>query len=162
MKATFSIVFSNFFFFPHFVSVSTFPSFFLLVFLVRSFISLFSHMLFKSGCILHKLTRFLARMIACDRKNNEQEQTQTDTRKHVRLTCFVYFFSLSMQFLSISFFPSPFFFSVSSLSLLHVRAAMAAQSVILITLLTMIIIIFFLELFINCHWLMLMDRGTVC
>lgn len=51
-------------------------------------------------------------------------------------------FDIFLQFLSISFFFLPSFF-VSSLSLLHVRAAMAAQSVILITLLTMIIIIIF-------------------
>lgn len=42
------------FFFPHFVSSLLFPlSFFLSFSCVLSFLTLFSHMSFKSGCILH-------------------------------------------------------------------------------------------------------------
>lgn len=55
-------------------------------------------------------------------------------------------FSLSFEIQFLSIFSSLLFY-VNSLSLLHVRAAMAAQSVILITLLTIIIIIIF---FWNC------------
>lgn len=117
-----------------------FLSFFLC--LSRAFFpSLSSHISFKSGCILHKLTRISARMIACD-KNNEQEQTQW-----TRESMFVSLVSFSFSLFRCNFFRYIFFLSflfLYSLSLLHVRAAMAAQSVILIiTLLTMIIIIFF-------------------
>lgn len=67
-------VFTIYFFFLSLLS----PSLFLLSFflcLSRAFFRISSHMSFKSGCILHKLTSISARMIACD-KNNEQEQTQ--------------------------------------------------------------------------------------
>lgn len=98
MKATFSIVFSIFF-------LTLSPSLLFLlsffVFLVRSFVSLSSHISFKSGCILHKLTRIFARMIACD-KNNEQEQTQ-QTRESMFVSLVSFSFSLSMQFLSMIF-----------------------------------------------------------
>jgi len=72
--------------------------------LSRAFFCLFFHILFKSGCILHKLTRISARMTKIMSKNKRNRHEKACS-SHL----FRFLFLFRCNFFSI-FFPFPFFF----------------------------------------------------